>query len=145
MIPVDLESDSLTADLLDCIAGFPLFVDAMRNAEDGAEISMRLVDELLRRFSEADETRLDLSLVGSAAPDLLYIQIMGLICFDDWTLRYTRFAPRVLFDELRKRGVCSFYILDNAIRDDRFRALVEIFREAGFAVHSPNASVVSKK
>jgi hypothetical protein len=137
VIPVDLKSNSLAADLLDCIAGLPLFVDAMRKEAEREDVSRRVVDGLVQMFRQADETDENLSLLGAAAPDLLYIQAMELKSFDDWTLRYTRLGPRLLFDQLRVRGICSFYILDNTIREDRFKALVEIFTEAGLWVHSP--------
>jgi hypothetical protein len=137
VIPVDLKSKSLAADLLDCISGFPLFAGVISTQGGDEDISVRLVENLIQMFREADQTDEDLRLLGSAAPDLLYVRIMDLKVLDDLTLRYTRLVPRLLFDQLRVRGVCIFYILDNTIRADRFKALVKIFTEAGFTVLSP--------
>ena len=41
VIPVDLKSNSLAADLLDCIAGFPRFVDAMRKEAEPRRVEAR--------------------------------------------------------------------------------------------------------
>jgi hypothetical protein len=137
VIPVDLKSKSLAADLLDCISGFPLFVDAIREEGGDEDMPVRLVEGLVQTFQRADQSHEDLRLLGSAAPDLLYVRIIALKTLDDSTLRYTRLVLRLLFDQLRVRGVCIFYILDNMIPANRFKALVEIFTEAGFTVHSP--------
>jgi hypothetical protein len=45
---------------------------------------------------------------------------------------------------LRVRGICSFYILDNSIREDRFDALVKIFSDVGYSVISPNLDGVDE-
>jgi hypothetical protein len=58
--------------------------------------------------------------------------------FDRWTRIYIRMVPQLLLDQLRVRGICSFYILDNSIREDRFDAMVKIFSDAGYSVISPN-------
>jgi hypothetical protein len=58
--------------------------------------------------------------------------------FDRWTRVYAGMAPQLLLDQLRVRGICSFYILDNAIREDRFDTIVKIFSDAGYLVISPN-------
>ena len=42
-------------------------------------------------------------------------------------------APQLLLDQLRVRGICSFYILDNSIREDRFDAMVKIFWDVGYS------------
>jgi len=53
-------------------------------------------------------------------------------------------VPQLLLDQLRVRGVSSFYILDNSIREDRFDALVKIFSDAGYSVISPNLDGASE-
>jgi len=47
-------------------------------------------------------------------------------------------APQLLLDQLRVRGIRSFYILDNAMREEHFDAMVKIFSDVGYAVVSPN-------
>lgn len=41
-------------------------------------------------------------------------------------------------DELRRGGIRSFFVLDNALRDDRFAAFVQLFGLAGYSVTSPH-------
>lgn len=77
-------------------------------------------------------------MLGAFAPDLLYIRTSELRDFDRWTRVYAGMGPQLLFDQLRVRGICSFYILDNAIREDRFDAMVKIFSDVGYSVISPN-------
>jgi len=138
VVGVDLKSRSLEADLLDCISGFSLFVDELRADGTHKNATTPLVDDLVRLFRKADEGKEDLRLLGAFVPDLLYIRISELQMMDQWAQVYTRMLPHLLLDQLRVRGICSFYILDNEIRKDRFDALVKVFGDAGFFVISPN-------
>jgi hypothetical protein len=138
LVNVDLTNESTEANLLDCIAGFPLFVDGVRKNGADAESTAAAINDLINLFQKADEGGEDLSLLGAFAPDLLYIRTSELRDFDRWTRVYAGMAPQLLLDQLRVRGVCSFYILDNAIREDRFDAIVKIFSDAGYLVVSPN-------
>lgn len=138
LVSVDLKSKSTVAGLLDCIAGFPLFVDGLRKNGASDEATTAAISDLIMLFQRADEQVEDLTLLGALAPDLLYIRISELLNLDRWTLVYRAMVPHLLLDQLRVRGICSFYILDNAIREDRFDALVKIFTDAGYSVISPN-------
>jgi hypothetical protein len=137
-IGVDLGSRSLAADLLDSIAGFPLFVEELRANGEQEKVTSAMIDDLIRLFRQADDSGEDLSVLGAFVPDLLYIRISELEMMDQWTRVYTRVVPHLLLDQLRVRGICSFYILDNSIREDRFDALIKLFGDAGFSVISPN-------
>ncbi len=137
-IGIDLTTRSLEVDLLDCIAGFPLFVDELRSKAKGETCTAALIEGLTELFQKADDCGEDLRLLGAFAPDLLYIRISALEVFDEWTRVYTRMVPNLLLDQLRVRGISSFYILDNSIRQDRFDALVKVFADAGFLIVSPN-------
>jgi len=138
LIGVDLRDQSTAACLLDCIAGFPVFVDGLRKNGVDDESTMAAIGDLINLFRKADEAGEDLSLLGALAPDLLYIRTSELHDFDRWTRAYAGMAPQLLLDQLRVRGICSFYILDNSIREDRFDALVKVFSDAGYSVVSPN-------
>jgi hypothetical protein len=129
---------STDANFLDCIAGFPLFVDDLRRNGASDPATTAAIANLIDLFRAADEHGEDLRLLGALAPDLLYIRISELRDFDRWTLVYAAMAPQLLLDQLRVRGICSFYILDNTIHEDRFDALVKIFTDAGYSVVSPN-------
>jgi len=144
LVGVDLKTKSTTADLLDCVAGFPLFIDGIRKNEATDEATRLAITDLINLFRTVDEQGEDVRLLGALAPDLLYIRISELRDFDRWARVYAAMAPQLLFDQLRVRGVSSFYILDNAIREDRFDALVKLFTDAGFLVVSPNLDGATK-
>ena len=44
-----------------------------------------------------------------------------------------------LFKELSQKGVFVFFILDNSLRDDRFKLTVELYKSVGFRVIYPYA------
>lgn len=137
-IGVDLRDKSTAANLLDCIVGFPVFVEELRKKGAADESTTWVIDDLMRLFQKADADGEDLSTLGALAPDLLYIRTSELLDFDRWTRVYAGMGPQLLLDQLRVRGVSSFYILDNAIREDRFDAMVKVFSDAGYSVISPN-------
>ncbi|MCZ2150021.1 MAG: hypothetical protein LC126_19860 [Bryobacterales bacterium] len=139
-VGVDLRDESTVTNLLDCIAGFPVFVDGLReNGADDHGVTAAIGD-LMNLVQQADQHGEDLRLLGALAPDLLYIRVSELLDFDRWTRVYAGMAPQLLLDQLRVRGVSSFYILDNSIREDRFDALVKIFRCRLFGI-SPNGGL----
>jgi len=143
-VGVDLRDESTVTSLLDCIAGFPVFVDGLRkNGADDYGVTAAIGD-LINLVQQADKGGEDLSLLGALAPDLLYIRVSELLDFDRWTRVYAGMAPQLLLDQLRVRGVSSFYILDNSIREDRFDALVKIFSDVGYSVISPNLDGVTE-
>jgi hypothetical protein len=80
LVGVDLKSKSTAADLLDCIAGFPLFVDGLRANGAGDECTTALVADL--NANERDE---DLRLLGGLAPVGTNIFV-----FDEFRLRAQR-------------------------------------------------------
>jgi hypothetical protein len=84
LVGVDLKSKSTAADLLDCIAGFPLFVDGLRANGAGDECTTALVADL--NANERDE---DLRLLGGLAPVGTNIFV-----FDEFRLRAQPEFPR---------------------------------------------------
>ena len=147
-VGVDLESKSTANDLLDCIGAFVLFVDRLRvdglKANGENDQCTTLIANLVDLFRDADEHGEELSLLGAFAPDILYKRICELQSFDGWTRAYAAKVPQLLFDQLRVRGISSFYILDNSIQEDRFEALVNIFSDVGYSVISPNLDGASE-
>lgn len=135
MIECDLKERGITNDILDVLSAFPLFVQTIRDGDK--EIGPRLLENLIVLFKSADVANSDLRILGSAAPDLFYKQIALLEMMDEHTRNFCKVLVEFLFDRLLARGVKSFYILDNNIREDRFLALVELTKLAGFSVISP--------
>jgi hypothetical protein len=83
--------------------------------------------------SKNDEFRL----VALSAQDLLYRFVAQLEILDMHTRFYVDQVVRAFFAELTRHQVRTFYILDNAIREDRFAALLEIFELAGIVAVTP--------
>jgi hypothetical protein len=135
LIPVDLRSESLEADLLDVLAGLPLFVQKMREGDQ--EVGPTLFANLIRLLGKADREKSDLRILGAFAPDMFYRRIIALESMDGHTRDFCKGTASLLFDQLRARGVMAFYILDNEIREDRFAALIELAETAGLHVISP--------
>lgn len=144
LVGVDLRDKSTASNLLDCIAGFPVFVEELRKKGAADESTTWVIGDIISLFQKADADGEDLSVLGALAPDLLYIRTSELVDFDRWTRVYAGMGPQLLLDQLRVRGVCSFYILDNSIREDRFDALVKIFSDVGYSVISPNLDGVTE-
>jgi hypothetical protein len=137
VVRTDLKEDSLEADLLDCIAGFPLFIQRMREGDNS--IGPKLLENLLQLLRRAHSERADLRLLGAVAADMFYKQFSALEVMDGYTRDFCKATISLLFDQLRVRGVLVFYILDNAIREDRFAALTELAQTAGLYVFSPRS------
>ena len=134
-IECDLKESNIPNDILDILSAFHAFVQKIRGGDE--EIGPRLLENLMVLFKRADVANSDLRILGSTAPDLFYKQIAALEMMDKNTRDFCKVLVRFLFDQLLASGVKSFYILDNNIREDRFLALVELTKLAGFSVISP--------
>jgi hypothetical protein len=135
LIPVDLREESLGANLLDAIAGLPLFAQKMREGDQG--IGPMLFGDLIGLFQRADREQADLRLLGALAPDMFYKRVVELELMDGHTRDFCKVIVGLFFDQLRVRGVMAFYILDNEIRADRFAALTELAEAASLQVIRP--------
>jgi len=70
--------------------------------------------------------------------DNLYRKAMNFETIDTYTNGYIAIVLNRLFWELSQKGTRIFYILDNSLRDDRLKLLLEQFPPAGFAVITPH-------
>jgi hypothetical protein len=69
--------------------------------------------------------------------DDIYVKIMNFKQGDAYTDMYFSAVLNRLFWELRKKNILAFYIVDNSIRDDRFKMLIELLNMAQFEVVHP--------
>ncbi|HVO48912.1 MAG TPA: hypothetical protein VMT29_21525, partial [Steroidobacteraceae bacterium] len=69
--------------------------------------------------------------------DLLYRHIANLTVMDRYTKSYFTRVVRYFFMQLSGRNIRTFYILDNAIRDDRLAAVLTLFDQAGISTATP--------
>jgi hypothetical protein len=111
------------------------FVHVMR--EVGAEAGTEPALGAIERFFEMDLTAEQLQAVARVSADQIYLAVAGFSIIDEATRTYYDVVVRALMDGLRGRGVRVCYVLDNALADDRFQAVVEIYGRCGFLVHHP--------
>ena len=138
IIAVNHRDDKLVADCLDCIVAFPVAVQRMRAASDLATIPSLMRDNTQLSFDALRASNQDCALVASNGVDQLYRYIVALEVLDHYTRAYTEIAVREFFNQLTISGVSTFYILDNALRQDRFLAVLDLFYLAGINVFSPS-------
>lgn len=82
-------------------------------------------------------TKEDLKKVATELVDGMYIQISKLSKRDMHTDAYFSIIINRLFWEFNTKGVKFFFVLDNKLRDDRFKLTTELYKNAGFAVIYP--------
>jgi len=70
--------------------------------------------------------------------DTLYKKAMDFTLLDIYTNGYIAIVLNRLYLELGQKKIRIFYILDNSLRDDNLRLLLEQFPPAGFAVIAPH-------
>lgn len=88
-------------------------------------------------FARVDAEGGDMRLVAAGASDRLYRHIAELTMMDQYTRAYIRKAIRPFFEQLTKREILTYYILDNTLRSDRLQAAIELFELAGVSVVTP--------
>jgi hypothetical protein len=138
LIPVDLRGPSAEADCLDCLVALPVAVDRMRAAPNDPEISNSMIEHTRDAFRAlGSEPRQNLFVMASAAQDRLYRHIAELTMMDRYTRYYFKNVVGHFFMQLCERNVRTFYVLDNAIRDDRLAGLLELFGLAGISTTTP--------
>lgn len=135
---MDFSAPSAEGDCLDCLVAMPVAVDKMRANSDTAHIPGSMMARTRDAFAAVGRSKdNDLRLVASAAQDLLYRYVAQLTIMDKYTRFYVNEVVRYFFMQLSAHGVRTFYILDNALREDRFKAVLEIFGLAGISTTTP--------
>jgi hypothetical protein len=141
-IHVDMREPSPATDCLDCVVGFPAAVQKMRDDEDDAGFFAHTVLSGTRiafdRIGSSDIEKL--MLVASSAQDILYRHIMKISILDGHTRSYCSSVIRYFFEELATRGLHTFFILDNTLREDRLDALLELFSLSGIVTTTPRSN-----
>src|SRR3989344_6017559 len=113
------------------------YLSAMRKMEDkGSELFFYL-QEYIKEYFLKEKDDLKLKVVGVALTDMLYLKISILDLRDAHTDLYFSSVIGLIFRELAKRNILFFFILDNSIRDDRFKLNVELYKAASFTVVYP--------
>lgn len=138
--PVGLRIDGVIQDysILDCLGALPAAVDQMRADRDDRTIPARMIGHTRQAFAAMPQLNAAQALaIATTAQDQLYRHVSALSVLDHYTRRYVAGVVRHFFLELSGRGVRTFYVLDNQIREDRFQAVIELFGHAGIGVVTP--------
>ncbi len=123
----------------DIVYKMPEYLSAMR--EMPKDEVVQFVDELdgyIRSyFNENKSDELELKKQMVELVDVLYLITVNLDRRDIHTDGYFGIVLNRLFWNLQQRNILSFFVLDNSLRDDRFKMVTELFRSAGFNIVAP--------
>lgn len=113
------------------------YLSVMRKMEDkGADLFFSL-QEYIKEYFSKEKDDLKLKVMGVALTDMLYLKISILELRDTHTDLYFSSVIGLIFRELAKRNILLFFILDNSIRDDRFKLNTELYKAVNFNVVHP--------
>lgn len=91
--------------------------------------------EAIRELNQTDIENINLI---SEITDNLYRKAVNFEIIDTHTNGYLAIVANRIFWELSQKKCRIFYILDNSLRDDRLKFLLEHFPPAGFVVVTPH-------
>jgi len=124
---------------LHCLEDFDGAVEKMRSMDDGDVQSFldSMTEQIKVAFNDLDESGEDANFVAERATDRLYRIVSRLKLSDVYTYGYVSIVVRELFIQLAKRNLIIYYVLDNALRDDRFEAISKVFDRVEIKVITP--------
>lgn len=88
-------------------------------------------------FDECKLNEQELRQFASSMVDQMYVEISHFNKRDIYTDGFFGIVINRLFFELAQKAIRIFYILDNQLRDDRFKIAVELFNASHFSVIYP--------
>lgn len=134
----DLRRSPREADCVDCLAALPVAIARMRAEKDDSAIPDSMIEHTHQSFDSIDfKSRDQVLTIAGGAQDHLYRFIASLEVMDAFTKAYIGKAIRYFFLQLSGRGVKTYYILDNALREDRLGAVLALFGNAGIGTATP--------
>ena len=123
----------------DVVNNLHVILSALRDmTEDEAINTLHSIDGFISNyFSNSNIDDLDLKKVLVEMVDELYIKIMEFEVMDKFTNVYFKTILKNLFANFAQKEIFAFFVLDNELRDDRFKLVYELFNEISFTVISP--------
>src|ERR1017187_10665351 len=110
----------------------------MRDTANDTEIPNSMIQRTLEAFSALEsQPRQSALMVAAGSQDLLYRHIASLTVMDHYTFAYFIQVVRYFFMHLSGREVRTLYVLDNALRDDRFAVLLKLVHVGGISTVTP--------
>lgn len=127
------------SNCLNCLSEFDAAVDQMRSAQ-GNDIEYLLdsmTAEVKEAFNDLEKSEEDVEYVAVRAVDRLYRIASQLEMFDVHAHSYVSTVVREFFNQLYLQNLNTYYVLDNALRADRFQGVCMIFELVGIKVIAP--------
>lgn len=134
MIPDNLKPNSIS-DLVFRMDEY--LAEIRRLGKDSKPFSMCLANYLDNYFSQEKLEPLELKKTAVEMTDGLYVKLNYINERDVYTDVYFKGLLEPLFSQLAEKGILVFFILDNTIRDDRFKMITELYSAIGFTVVHP--------
>lgn len=125
-------------NIADIIHRMDEYLTEMRANRQGSMEFMNDLEKFIRDyFKQSTFNELDLKKDAVAIVDGMYIQINRFMMRDIHTEGYFGIIANLLFFELARKNILVFFILDNSLRDDRFKLTVELFGVSHFTTIFP--------
>ena len=115
------------------------YMESMRSMEhrEVMRFVQDLEDYIAAYFTREELHEQDLKKLIVEATDTMYRTVANLAVRDIHTSAYFGIVLNRLYWELGQKNIFVFSVVDNSIRDDRFKLLVELFHSAHFATVYP--------
>lgn len=125
--------------ITDIIDNIDLFLTEMREKNDKKELPKQLNNYIWSFFRDINPDKEKLKSLAIFLADHTYRYAAAATQIDDYTRIYFSSVIVKLWDALQDRGVDTFYILDNELREDRLMLTIQLFALSGVAVVTPYA------
>lgn len=132
-ITSSLEPQSIT----DLINDIDIYLKEMREKEDKLQIPKRLNNYIRNYFLDFNPNKDEMNSLALTLADKIYKFASNTTLTDNYTQIYFSVVIAELWDALQARGIDTFYILDNELREDRFMLTIQLFALTGIAVVTP--------
>ncbi len=124
-------------NITDLVENIDLFLEEMRGNQDLKEIPNSLTNYIWGYFRDINPDKEKLKVLALFLADRTYRYAAEVRLIDEYTKMYFASVFTVLWDTIQSRGVDTFYILDNELRDDKFMLTILFFALSGVAVVTP--------
>lgn len=116
------------------------YLPELRKMErDDAFEFLIFLENYIKEYFENVTDHFELKKICVELTNEIYLQISIFDGRDICTDGYFSIVINRLFWEFSQKGILCFFILDNSLRDDRFKMAVELYQLSGFALVHPYA------
>ena len=114
------------------------YLNAMRTSlQTTADLAVMLDACIEDFFKSKNIDELTFKKIAVDMVDEMYVRICNFTIRDSYTDTYFEVIVKKLFLEFAAKNIFLFYVLDNQLRDDRFKSVVELFSGCEFSTIFP--------